>query len=326
MNQLISVIIPIYKVEEVLPRCIRSVCNQTYRSLEIILVDDGSPDNSGKLCDEFAKKDNRIKVIHKRNGGLSDARNAGLLVAEGDYIAFLDGDDFIIDNAFEVLMEQATKYDVDVLVANALRIYENGKKVEDLMREKVFQQEVMTGLEYFTQSLDQGSMSFCAWISFCKRKFLIDNSLYFKKGILHEDNEWTPRILLKAGRVRYINFKFYNYIIREGSITTSKDMTQNGIDIINTCYDLEKIYISIQNKKTKMKLMDNLLDLYLAAIYLGKLNRPEYRKILKKSFIFGKVNSMRTFLKSVLFLINMQLYFTVNELSKRYVRRIKWHD
>ena len=104
MDEKISVIIPIYKVEKYLNRCVESVVNQSYQNLEIILVDDGSPDNCPKMCDDWAEKDNRIKVIHKENGGLSDARNAGLKVAMGEYISFVDSDDWIAKDFYEVLI------------------------------------------------------------------------------------------------------------------------------------------------------------------------------------------------------------------------------
>ena len=111
-NPLISVIVPIYDVESYLPKCVESVLRQTYTNLEIILVDDGSPDNSGKICDDFAARDPRVRVIHKENGGLSSARNAGLDAAHGEYITFLDSDDWIAEDAYEHLLSVLRKYDV----------------------------------------------------------------------------------------------------------------------------------------------------------------------------------------------------------------------
>ena len=102
-NELITIIVPVYKVEKYLDRCVQSIVDQTYTNLEIILVDDGSPDNCPKMCDEWAKKDKRIKVIHKQNGGLSDARNAGLEKAKGKYVGFVDSDDYVAPNCFKIL-------------------------------------------------------------------------------------------------------------------------------------------------------------------------------------------------------------------------------
>ena len=125
-NSLISVIIPVYKVEKYLSKCVESIINQTYKNLEIILVNDGSPDNCGEICDEYAKKDSRIKVIHKENGGLSDARNAGIEIASGQYIAFVDSDDYIASNMYERMYE--TKKDIKNIRSNDIS-YCNIKKL-----------------------------------------------------------------------------------------------------------------------------------------------------------------------------------------------------
>ena len=124
----ISVIIPVYKVEEYLPRCLDSVLGQTHTDLEIILIDDGSPDNSGKLCDQYAAKDDRIKVIHKENGGVSSARNAGLDAATGDYIGFVDSDDWIEPDMYAFLLENAVAYDADISMCAAY-FYHEGKQL-----------------------------------------------------------------------------------------------------------------------------------------------------------------------------------------------------
>ena len=117
-NDLISVIIPIYNVEKFLSFCIDSIVNQTYKNLEIILVDDGSTDNSGKICDEYALKDNRIKVMHKQNGGVSSARNVGLNIAKGKYIGFVDSDDYVENDMFEILHNLIIKNNVDISCCN----------------------------------------------------------------------------------------------------------------------------------------------------------------------------------------------------------------
>lgn len=114
MNPLISVIVPIYNVEKYLVRCVDSIVNQTYKNLEIILVDDGSPDRCPQMCDDYAEKDSRIKVVHKKNGGLSDARNAGMAVATGEYISFIDSDDWIETSMFELLLNNIFQYDCEI--------------------------------------------------------------------------------------------------------------------------------------------------------------------------------------------------------------------
>ena len=134
MKNLISIIIPVYNVEQYLSRCVDSVINQTYKNLEIILVDDGSTDNSGKICDEYALKDNRIKVIHKKNGGVSSARNAGLDIAKGDYIGFVDSDDFIEHDMYEYLQNLIIEYDADISICSIEFIIKNKNIYKTLLK------------------------------------------------------------------------------------------------------------------------------------------------------------------------------------------------
>ncbi len=132
----ISVIIPVYNVENDIRFCLDSVLNQTYKNLQIILVDDGSTDSSGDICDEYKNKDSRIQVIHKQNGGLSDARNKGLEIADGDYIAFLDSDDYIYKTFYEELYNLITKYDADISECNFLRINDYNETAHKLFENK----------------------------------------------------------------------------------------------------------------------------------------------------------------------------------------------
>ncbi|WP_340135481.1 glycosyltransferase [Bacillus cereus] len=313
---LISVIVPIYNVEEVLPRCIESICNQTYTNLEIILVNDGSLDGCGEICDNYANKDSRIKVIHKKNGGLSDARNTGMLASQGEYIAFVDSDDYIIQNTYEILIKAAIKENLDVVAANAVLIQE-GKSDLPLMKEKKLSKETLTGIEYMCESIQQNSFHVCAWLNLYKRDLLFENNLYFEKGLLHEDEEWTPRVFLEAKKIRYVDFKGYMYVIREGSITNVRDKSRNGLHILKTCYKLESIYREKVSEKQRKILYEYLLNIFLGGIYIGRLDRPEYKKNIRKSFVIGKANSLKTFFKAILLIINIKLYCKVNDFSKR---------
>ena len=127
MNPLISVIVPIYNVEKYLARCVDSIVNQTYKNLEIILIDDGSPDLCPQMCDDYAEKDSRIKVVHKKNGGLSDARNAGMAVATGEYISFIDSDDYVSDDFFECLLDVMNKENSDIAECSVVKFYEDNR-------------------------------------------------------------------------------------------------------------------------------------------------------------------------------------------------------
>lgn len=252
---LLSVIVPVYNVEEYLPTCIESVLNQTFKDFEVILVDDGSTDESGQICDEYAKKDERVKVIHKENGGLSDARNVGLLSSKGKYIAFVDGDDFIIETAFEKLMRKITIYDAEIVVGNEVRYISDSKKIKPKKRH-LSTELVHTGIEFMKLCIEQGAMYLGVPYNIYKRSLIIDNNLFFKKGILHEDLLWTPLVFLKANKVVYEDIDFYMHCIRQGSITQSVDKTKNGIDIINSCYELSEEFDKIDDVMARMVLND----------------------------------------------------------------------
>ncbi len=142
---LISIVIPVYKVEPYLSKCIDSILAQTYTNLEIILVDDGSPDNCPKICDEYAKLDNRIIVIHKENGGLSDARNAGIRIVTGEYIGFVDSDDYIDAKMYEILAQKITKYEADISICSYIKIFEKSEK--KLYKKLINQDILMTNIE-----------------------------------------------------------------------------------------------------------------------------------------------------------------------------------
>ncbi|HEL7541574.1 TPA: glycosyltransferase, partial [Enterococcus faecalis] len=126
----ISIIVPVYNVEKYLEKCVRSILAQTFTDFELILVDDGSPDSSGAMCDQFAEQDERVKVIHKENGGLSDARNAGIEIATGEYLGFVDSDDYIADDMYELLYTNIVKEDADLSICGIYDVYEGKEPVE----------------------------------------------------------------------------------------------------------------------------------------------------------------------------------------------------
>lgn len=315
LNPQISIIVPIYKVEKELGRCVNSLIHQTLKNIEIILVDDGSPDKCPQMCDEYAKQDNRIKVIHKVNGGLSDARNDGLMQARGQYILFVDSDDYIRHNACEILYSNAAKDDLDIVVADAIKI-ENETELP-VVRGEVSLNKIMRGTRFLKEQLTDNYMNMSACFNLYRKDFLIYNELFFKKGILHEDEEWTPRVFLKAERVKYVALPFYYHVKRENSITTKEDKTRNGIDLISTCYELEKIYEKIDDNELKKLLNDYLVMLFLNAIHVGNLYDKKYNNLYSKSFLIGKPQSIRNKLKARLFIFNKRLYKIINNLTKK---------
>lgn len=249
MCDLISVIVPIYNVEEYIRKCIVSIINQTYKNLEIILVDDGSPDGCGQICDEYKRIDSRVVVIHKENGGLSDARNAGLKVMHGKYVAFVDSDDWIEPEMYQRLYENMMTFHADMSfggVADDI-IDENGieksVKISNYGNTPFAENKISAMKRYFHGS-------WAAWDKLYKAS-LFDN-VKFPVGEINEDEAIVIELLEQCDRVCYTNEVFYHYIKREnsGSITMSdfskkklawQDHCANNLKIIQEKYpELEK--------------------------------------------------------------------------------------
>lgn len=224
-NELISVIVPIYNVEKYLQKCIDSILKQTYTNIEVILVDDGSPDNCGKICDDYKQLDHRISVIHKTNGGLSDARNVGIKESNGEFIVFVDSDDFINPNMIEILYNCHIKSEADIVICNFERFYENNlpqvnicfPEIEFIIFKPIEALKLLNTAEYkyqFTMAVTK----------LYKKKIFMD--IKFPKGKLHEDTFVAHRILDKANKIAYTNLVFYYYLKREGSIMNSRSITK----------------------------------------------------------------------------------------------------
>ena len=213
---LISVIIPVYKVEEYLARCLDSVIGQTYRELEIILVDDGSPDNCGRICDEYAAKDSRIRVIHKENGGLSDARNAGLDIATGEYIGFVDSDDYIAPDMYEVLMQVLLQTDTDMSMCGMYEVYKN-RTTPSCTGDKI---EVLTPTEGLRTCIYEQKIKMCAWNKLYKKNVFV--ILRYPKGKIYEDAYIISDLFRVAQSASVIYKPLYYYCLRPMSITQSE--------------------------------------------------------------------------------------------------------
>jgi glycosyltransferase involved in cell wall biosynthesis len=219
-NPLISVIIPVYKVEKYINRCIDSVINQTYTNLEIILVDDGSPDNCGKICDEYAQKDSRVVVIHKENGGLSDARNYGIDVARGEYIMFVDSDDWVHPEIVERLYSGLILNNSQISMADYL---ETDEIQVDISPISSCDYEVYNPKRFFEEIFwGKNAMGETAWAKLYKRE-LFENIRY-PVGKIHEDTYTTPFLVSKAEKITVTREKMYYYYQRDDSIVhdTSK--------------------------------------------------------------------------------------------------------
>ncbi len=240
MALILSVIVPVYNVDRYLEKCLKSILEQDLRSdcYEIILVDDGSTDNGGVICDTYASTQSNIIVIHQTNQGLSVARNVGLKAACGKYVIFVDSDDFLQQNVFGILVDTMDKSDLDVLRFRHTRINEEKQTSKDEFQQKHHPliQGIYKGHDFLAQLLGYGCY---AWQFMIRKDFLTENNLYFKPGIIFEDTEWTPRVLEKAHRVSEIELLVYHYLIRKGSITQdrSEKVVNGQMNLISSLKD-----------------------------------------------------------------------------------------
>lgn len=218
-SPLISVIVPVYNVEPYLDRCVNSLVSQTYKNLEIILVDDGSTDASPKMCDNWAEKDKRIRVIHKNNGGAADARNAGLDLATGEYIAFVDSDDWIDLNYYEILYKQLIQSNAQIAASGVILSYDDH---EDMTR---YAQKagIYTPEEALQTIQNNAGFLAVAWNKLYEKN--IFQKMRFPCGVLYEDEFVIYRLMSRANRLVLCSEVYYHYQQRHGSV-----MTENAVD------------------------------------------------------------------------------------------------
>lgn len=213
MKDLISVIVPVYKVEKYIHRCIDSILNQTYKNLEIILVEDGSPDNCGKICDEYAKKDKRVKVIHKENGGVSSARNVGLDNATGKYLTFIDADDYVNEYYCQILLETLIEKNVDCVVCGYNRIYNPENKLEKITAKRSYEIEGEEIIETILSA--QSGLGFVTMKLWKRDK--IKNVRFNEEIVVAEDALFTLQASKYIKNMYIINKDIYNYIFNDVS-------------------------------------------------------------------------------------------------------------
>lgn len=219
----ISVIVPIYGVEKYLEECIESILGQTYTKLEIILIDDASPDRCGEICDRYAQMDDRIIVIHQKNGGAAAARNAGLRIATGEYIGFVDSDDYLEPDAYEKLLEALVANDADIVHGQFRYVYVNGKVVHEGSEEIVS----FSAAQYLTQFTTDWTCALSP-VKLFRHHVLTD--VYYEEGHCIDDEFFTYRGVMKAEKIVYIPTIVYNYRQRASSVMKNRDTIEKKCD------------------------------------------------------------------------------------------------
>lgn len=231
---LVGIVVPVYKVEKYLDKCVESIINQTYRNFELILVDDGSPDNCPQICDEYAEKYEFIKSVHKKNGGLSDARNYGLNYVSGSYVTFIDSDDYVSHDYLEVLVGLQKKYDADICVGGLCTFYEGDEpNVTNKVKDMVF-----SGLQALEHMLYQDMLDTSACAMLIPTKVARDN--LFPVGKYHEDEFTTYKYYSDVKKVAVTSKSLYFYLQRRGSIMhvfgqASIDELEAADNLVDVC-------------------------------------------------------------------------------------------
>lgn len=318
----ISVIVPVYNVEKHLKKCVDSIKRQTFRNIEIILVDDGSTDRSAAMCDELAATDTRISVLHKENGGLSDARNAGIKIAKGKYIGLVDSDDYIEEDMYEVLYRNILKENADVSVCSMYSCY--GNKVNILCNQGY---EVIDGAEMIGLSLNGRKIQVSACIKLYKKELLLETP--FTKGRQYEDALLLGELFSKVNKVVIDYTPKYYYIHHDGTITTSKYNRRN----------LDIIYAYNKNLEIVKKICPQYLDIAKFRLFWAHYkvydrmlmsdskeaveDRREVRHFLRKNYLAmmknGRIGRGRKIALTGL-LVSEKIYkFLVRQEQKRYL-------
>ncbi len=319
---MVSIIVPVYNVEGYLKRCVDSILSQTYSNIEIILIDDGSTDSSGQLCDEYQKKDNRIKVEHKQNGGLSSARNAGLDIATGDYIAFIDSDDWVEPNFIERLRTLLIETNSDMSACTFCRT--KGDIAQRLCFDTSV--EIITNKK-FDCAFKEESYAGYACNKMFKREIFEKNELRFDEKIFHgEDSPFVVEFLQYVQKIAFTKEDLYYYYFREDSITKSVRLTDKYLSIL---YAREKTMALLKERNEKC------YDVCKAA-YLDILSKIKFMAMIDKSKYFSIYQSTREKIKTSkkgLFSLRgvglkrklklfIMIYFP-KIVSKRYNKKIK---
>ncbi|CUP97411.1 glycosyltransferase family 2 protein [Clostridium baratii] len=316
---MISVIIPVYNVEKYLEKCINSVLNQTYKDLEIILVDDGSTDNSGKICDKYKLLDSRIKVIHKENGGLSDARNHGLDIASGEYIAFLDSDDWIDKNLYYILYKLSKDHNTDITVCNFKKVYTEDEKLNLKSNNLI----TYTSLEALEALYNKNYIQMIvAWNKLYKRSLFKENK--YPCGKIHEDEFLTPVLLNESKKIVYIDTELIYYRQRSESIMNSS-FNVKRLDLLDAL-EFRINYYKNNNlfelyDKEKKRLANSIIYFYYLVKKSDLQNKKNIIKKLREKF--EKIDldynkSIKHSIKIYLFKYSPYVYVNVIDLKTKF--------
>lgn len=308
-NPLVTVIVPVYKVEPYLRRCLDSIVNQTYKNLEIILIDDGSPDNCGVICDEYAENDKRIKVIHKKNGGLSSARNVGLDIFKGEYVSFVDSDDVVSLDMIEYLYDLLSDNNAEISVCLHEIVRDNHRWISF----KNVNNQTVTPKECIKKLLYNDGVDTSAWAKLYKASLF--NNVRYPQGKLFEDIATTYKLFFNAKRIALGNEAKYSYILRNSSIVGSS-FNEKKLDLLEMTDEMGRNVLNVYPNLSKAVLRRRVYARFstlnqLAGCVDHKKEKDSIIKFIKdntwKVLLNNKVG-LKDKIASILLNINYELY------------------
>ena len=312
MDDLISIIIPIYKVENLLERCVDSILRQTYDNIEILLVDDGSPDRCGEICDQYAIKDSRIKAIHKKNGGLSDARNAGIDVAKGEYITFIDSDDWVSEKYVKTLYDLLVSKSADISVCNFIRTEK--EEIESSYEQNELYEfnniEALTNLcGDFYQQLT------VSWCKLYKTELFAD--IRFPVGKIHEDEFTTYKLLYKAKKIALTNEILLYYWQRPDSIMGTSFKIKNRLHAIEAFQERADFFESIGETTLRDKTYRALFGIYREVNDNLKYFQDQSEKISFVNSFKNHILKLNKTNQTLFFRVFYKTYYKLPRLTER---------
>lgn len=330
----LSIVVPVYNVERYIKECVNSLIEQKYKNIEIILVDDGSTDNGGKICDELAKEYSCINVIHQENQGLPGAKNTGLKNAVGEYIAFIDSDDLVHPNMFEALIYELEKTNSDIAICNYEVFNKKARYPSDRYNNRIIEFSDKDSLEFYKCSMD----SSCNRVY--KKNIIINNNIWFvsKNIVSQEDYYFQMKLFTHINRIVTISNAYYLYRERKSSITKSGQDEQ----FAKRCLDFAKLTTEYITKNSKRDVTE-FLNYQYANMLLVSINNVKYNtikniKIVIEAFLknkkitiskktrnnlFPNNNLQAKYYKTIMILLNMKCYFMVSMFEKLRIKKLR---
>ena len=265
-NNLVSIVIPVYNVELWLNKCIDSLISQSYKNIEILLINDGSTDRSGEICDEYSKKDSRIKVIHISNNGQSVARNKGLDISKGEYVLFIDSDDYLCDR--EIIgkfVNILNNSKCDFIYTSYCRFNDgNENEITEILPINLTNKDIENklGKNILSDLIIQNSFHHAPYLKVCRRDFILKNNLYFREGYYHEDVEWSFKVFYYAKKIVIYNEPWYKRRMRDNSTITSKDEKSICKKLCDRLIISNELIKFFEEQNTSNIIIDDLVRMY----------------------------------------------------------------